>query len=227
MHLWNESCHQGTDGILNFDIFPLISIAFCRLTKAINRTGDYRQTSLSGVVFKLASEHLIRLGKTQLIDPSFKKVKFFLIFKNTEIQLMYRLPRWHSLVVKNLPANEGDIRYVGSIPGSGKVPGAGHVNPLQYSCLENAMDRGAWRATVPRVAKSQRWLKRLSTCMHSWFTVLFISALQQSDSIIHVYKHFFHFLFHYGSSQDIEHSSSCCTVGPCCSFILHIIACIF
>ena len=59
-------------------------------------------------------------------------------------------------MVKNLPANEGDIRSVGSIPGSGKVPGGGHVNPLQYSCLENAMDRGAWRATVPRVAKSRR-----------------------------------------------------------------------
>ena len=57
-------------------------------------------------------------------------------------------------VVKNLPANTGDIRDVGSIPGSGRSPGGGHGNPLQYSCLENAMDRGAWRATVHGVAKS-------------------------------------------------------------------------
>ena len=52
-----------------------------------------------------------------------------------------------ALVVKNLPANAGDIRDVGSTPGSGRSPGEGHGNPLQDSCLENLMDRGAWRAT--------------------------------------------------------------------------------
>ena len=51
-------------------------------------------------------------------------------------------------MVKNLPANVGDARDMGSIPGSGRSPGGGNGNPLQYSCLENAMDRGAWRATV-------------------------------------------------------------------------------
>ena len=58
--------------------------------------------------------------------------------------------RWASqvaLVVKNPPANAGGIRDVGSIPGSGRSPLGGHGNPLQYSCLENPMDRGAWRAT--------------------------------------------------------------------------------
>ena len=50
------------------------------------------------------------------------------------------------LVVKNLPAKAGDIRDMGSIPGSGRSPGGGHGNPLQYSCLENSMDRGAWQA---------------------------------------------------------------------------------
>ena len=50
------------------------------------------------------------------------------------------------LVVKNLPVNAGDIREVGLIPGSGRSPGGGHGNPLQYSCLENPMDRGAWKA---------------------------------------------------------------------------------
>ena len=47
-----------------------------------------------------------------------------------------------ALVVKNLPRNAGDIRDVGSVPGSGRSPGGGHGNPLQYSCLENPMDRG-------------------------------------------------------------------------------------
>ena len=57
------------------------------------------------------------------------------------------------LVVKNLSANAGDIGDPGSIPGSGGSPGGGHGNPLQYSCLKNPMDRGAWWATVHRVAK--------------------------------------------------------------------------
>ena len=51
------------------------------------------------------------------------------------------------LVVKNLPANAGDERDVGSILGSGRSPGGENGNPLQYSCLENSMDRGAWRAS--------------------------------------------------------------------------------
>ena len=56
-------------------------------------------------------------------------------------------------MVTNLPANAGDVRDSGSIPGSGRSPGGGHGNPLQCSCLENPMDRGAWRVTVHRVAK--------------------------------------------------------------------------
>ena len=49
-----------------------------------------------------------------------------------------------TLVVKNPPANAGDVRGAGLIPGSGRAPGGGHGKPLQYSCLENPMDRGAW-----------------------------------------------------------------------------------
>ena len=65
-----------------------------------------------------------------------------------------------ALVVKNPPANAGDIRDAGSIPGSGRTPGEGHGNPLQYACLENPLDRGAWWATaVHRVAKSRTGLK--------------------------------------------------------------------
>ena len=58
-------------------------------------------------------------------------------------------------VIKNLPSNAGDA---GLIPGSGRSPGVGNANPLQYSCLENSMDRGAWWATVHEVTKSQIWL---------------------------------------------------------------------
>ena len=58
------------------------------------------------------------------------------------------------LVVENLPANAGDIRDVGSILGSGRSYGGGHGNPLQYSCLENPMDRRAWWATVHGVTES-------------------------------------------------------------------------
>ena len=57
-------------------------------------------------------------------------------------------------MVKNLPANEGDIRDLSLIPGSERSPGRGHGNPLQYSCLENPMDRGAWQVMVHRVAAS-------------------------------------------------------------------------
>ena len=59
-----------------------------------------------------------------------------------------------STVVKNLPANAENARDVGSIPRSGRPPGVGNGNPLQYACLKNPMDRGAWRATVHGTVKS-------------------------------------------------------------------------
>ena len=62
-------------------------------------------------------------------------------------------------MVKNPPTNAGGIRDVGSIPESRRSPGGGHGNPLQHSCLENPMDRGAWQTTIHRVAKSQPRLK--------------------------------------------------------------------
>ena len=80
------------------------------------------------------------------------------------------------LVLKNPPGNGGDIRHVFLIPGSGRSPGGGHGNPLQYSCLENSMDRGGWRATVHGVAKSWTWLKPLGTL------VIHIALLQPCSS---------------------------------------------
>ena len=62
-------------------------------------------------------------------------------------------------MVKNPPANSGDARDVGSIPGLGKSPAGGHGNPLQYSCLENPIDRDGWWATVHGVTKSWTGLK--------------------------------------------------------------------
>ena len=71
--------------------------------------------------------------------------------------------------VKNPPANAGDTRDMGSIPGLARSPGGGHSNPLQYSCLENPMDRAAWQAPVLRVPQNQTRLKRLS--MHAHYAI--------------------------------------------------------
>ena len=75
-----------------------------------------------------------------------------------------------ALVVKNPPANAGDNKDAGSIPGFGRCPGEGHGNPLQYSCLEKPMDRGAWKAIVHRVTKSQTQLKRLKHANQEYIT---------------------------------------------------------
>ena len=79
-------------------------------------------------------------------------------FKDKQLRTAFTdfrtLPRKVVLVVKNVPVNEGDVRDTGSIPGLGRSPGKGNGNPVQYSCLENSMDRGAWQATVHGAAKS-------------------------------------------------------------------------
>ena len=62
------------------------------------------------------------------------------------------------LVIKNLPASAADLRDMGSISGSGRSPGEGNGNPLQYSCLGNPMDRGAWQTTVLGITKNQTGL---------------------------------------------------------------------
>ena len=70
-------------------------------------------------------------------------------------------------MVKNPPANAGDLRVAGSILGWGRSPGGGSNNSLQYSCLENPMDRGAWWATVHGYEKNWAQVKRLSMCAHT------------------------------------------------------------
>ena len=105
-------------------------------------------------VFLLAPGRLLRL-------PVPLKQKFLFIIK--ALATLWTLQVFWTpqvaLVVKNLPANAGDVS---SIPGSGRSPGGGHINLLRYSCLENPMDRGAWWAPIQGVAKSQTRLKQLS-----------------------------------------------------------------
>ena len=84
------------------------------------------------------------------------------VLKHRDITLSTKVHKVKKLrffaVVKNLPINAGDTGDVGLIPGLGRYPGVENSNPLQYSCLENLMDRGAWLAIVHGVAKSWRWL---------------------------------------------------------------------
>ena len=101
-------------------------------------------------------------------------------------------------MVKNPPANAGDISNVGSIPGSGRSPGGGHGYPLQYSYLENSMDggaqwarvhmdRGGWWARVHRVAKSRTQLKPISTALHRHITesLCYIPETSTTLSVTH------------------------------------------
>ena len=75
------------------------------------------------------------------------------------IIIVMELPRRLLVVVEKLPANAGDVRDTGLIPGLGRSPGVGISNPVQYSCLENSMDKGAWQTTVHGVAESQTRLR--------------------------------------------------------------------
>ena len=83
-----------------------------------------------------------------------------------------------ALVVKNPPANAGDERDMGSIPGSGRFPGRGHGNPLQYAYLENPMDRGAWKTTVHRIAESDT----TETPWHKTFSNIAAAAAKSRQS---------------------------------------------
>ena len=80
------------------------------------------------------------------------------VYNDDHRNISFLLGSWTSqvaLVVKNLPANAGDARDMSSIPGSGISSGIGNGNPLQYSCLENPIDRGDWWATAHGVTESQ------------------------------------------------------------------------
>ena len=92
------------------------------------------------------------------------------ILKTIELYTLNRGHIWYvrgfpgSAVVKNPPVNAGDTRDAGLIPGSGRSPGGGYGNPLQYSFLENPIGRGSWQAMVHRVTKNQTQLKQQHAC---------------------------------------------------------------
>ena len=108
---------------------------------------------------KPAMEHLI--GPAPTVTPSSG-------FSSTFNDLCDRVSQV-ALVVKDTPANSGDIREAASIPGLRRSPGGRHGNPLQYSCLENPMDREAWWTMVYRVAKNWTQLS-MSMCEHTGTT---------------------------------------------------------
>ena len=128
-------------------------------------------------------------------------------------------------MVKNLLDNAGDIRDMGLALGSGRSPGGGHGNPLQCSCLENAMDRGVWRATVHGVAKSRTRLKRLST--HARISLIYITV-QVFSTVIQPYICIFirSFSHSFRLLQNTECMSLRFTVDPCCPSILYTVECI-
>ena len=82
-------------------------------------------------------------------------ILYVVLTNNSPLKIYIRGASQAAPVVKNPPANEGDVGDEDSLSGLEKSPRGGHGNPLQYSCLENAMDRGARQATVHRVTKSQ------------------------------------------------------------------------
>ena len=84
-------------------------------------------------------------------------------------------------MAKSLPANAGDTRDVSLIPGSGRSPGEGHGNPLQYSCLENSINRGAWQATIHGATKCQT---RLSTQVYEIKLVYYYESFWYNNGIV-------------------------------------------
>ena len=155
------------------------------------RRQNYRQSKKISIVRGFGEEWI---GKAQDI---FRAVKIFYMIHNFGHKRSYNHTGASQvvLVVKNLPANAGDFRDVGSIPGLGRSSGGGHDNPLQHSCLENPMDRGAWRAVVHSI--SWRWLKQLSAHAKVAYNVGSVSGVRQSDSTKHIYS-LFQILFHVG-----------------------------
>ena len=103
-------------------------------------------------------------------------------------------PDWASQVVKNPPANAGDTRDMGSNTGSGRSPGGGHGNPLQYSCLENPMDRGTWWPTVHGVAKKSNTTQLLNNNKMHVCVCVYVCVC-----VCKIYIYIFFFIFRFFS----------------------------
>ena len=124
-----------------------------------------------GIFWELERRAVVRLQRSALVHLLllFHRVAFLSCLGEGSFQKIqppkstYQLRILWVLRSKEPSCNAGDAGNLGSIPESGRFPGGGHGNPFQYSCLENPMDRGAWKAVVHRVTESWTQLKRLST----------------------------------------------------------------
>ena len=169
-----HTCHSGFKYHRSKICKPQINSAFCVVPSSLHKQGcegNKRAISSHASHFKrnVFSMFHFELYKLQVF-LSFLLTIFGVLSSyctNSGGRVIWysglnRLNQWPSqvaLVVKKPPANAGDTRDAGLIPGLGRFPGGGQVNPFQYSCLENPMDRRAWWATVHRVAQSQAQLK--------------------------------------------------------------------
>ena len=130
----------------------------------------YAYFSIPGIMltYQLCISFLCIVGINLLIS-SLKLLHLYAWEKLDLPFFLWGFPR--ELVVKNPPAHAGDIRDMGSIPGLGRSHGEGNGNPLEYFCLQNAMDRGVWPATVHRVTQSQTRLKVLNIAQYPSYNV--------------------------------------------------------
>ena len=148
-------------------------------------------------------------------------------------------------IVRNLSASAGDTRDACLIPGLGKSHGVGSSNLLQYSCLENSMDRRDWQATVQGITESDSTehththarmhvrahthaRMHAHTHTHAGYSPGYHRVrLDWTHTHTHTHTHIlFYILFPYGLSQNVEYNSLCCKVGWCCLSILYITVCI-
>ena len=115
------------------------------------------------------------------------------------------------LVVKNSPAKEGEAWDVGSIPGSGRSPEGGHGNPLQYSCLENPMNRGAWQATVHSISNSQTQLKQsdMHARMHTYVCIKYYEFLWRKYGLILWWEKSTSFLTNTYTNNSLDKKENC------------------
>ena len=151
--------------------------------------GFSRQEHWSGLPFPSLSQGI----KDQLIRVYLKDIQHHLklfVFIWLDDSAIVRASQVVP-VVKNLPANAGDVRDMGSIPGSERSTGGKNGNPLQYSCLENPMDRIAW-ATVHKVSKSWTWQKWLD--MHTRMSSIRETYLSTHLISISIFLSIYHFI---------------------------------
>ena len=150
-------CLRPQRKIINWLIFPEFLLQYSH--SFILKLGDFFLFSLEILFSKLPCWKVF----IKSLSKSNQQKKKANIYKHVCQQRASQLVP----AVKNLPANAGNLRVAGSIPGSGRCPGEEHSNPLQHSYLENPMDRGAWWATVHRVTKSRIQPKWLNTHAHT------------------------------------------------------------